>query len=241
MKIEQIKASKLKPATYNPRQINSKQYKDLKTSIEKFGLVDPIIVNKDLTVIGGHQRLKICKELFFKDVDCHILNLNKEQEKELNIRLNKSGGEFNMDILANEFNIDELVDWGFKHIELGLNIDKIDDNPYTDKIQIPVYETNNTKPNIKDLYNIEKTLKLVEKINNSKINNKIKDFLILSAQRHIIFNYNKIADYYAHSDIDTQSLMEDLALVIIDFDKAIENGYVKLSEEISNEYTEEYG
>ena len=220
MDIQLIKINKLKPASYNPRQINSKQYKDLKISIEKFGLVDPIIV---------------------KDVDCHILNLNKEQERELNIRLNKSGGEFNMDILANEFDIDELVDWGFKHIELGLNIDKINENPYTDKIQIPVYETNNTKPSIKDLYNIEKTLKLVEKINNSKINNKVKDFLILSAQRHIIFNYNKIADYYAHSDIDTQSLMEDLALVIIDFDKAIENGYVKLSEEISNEYTEEYG
>ena len=127
MEIQSIKINKLKPATYNPRQINSKQYKDLKTSIEKFGLVDPIIVNKDLTVIGGHQRLKICKELFFKDVDCHILNLNKEQEKELNIRLNKSGGEFNMDILANEFNIDELVDWGFKHIDLGLNVDKLDD------------------------------------------------------------------------------------------------------------------
>ena len=127
MEIQSIKINKLKPATYNPRQINSKQYKDLKTSIEKFGLVDPIIVNKDLTVIGGHQRLKICKELFFKDVDCHILNLNKEQEKELNIRLNKSGGEFNMDILANEFDIDELVDWGFKHIDLGLNVDKLDD------------------------------------------------------------------------------------------------------------------
>ena len=127
MEIQSIKINKLKPATYNPRQIKSKQYKDLKTSIEKFGLVDPIIVNKDLTVIGGHQRLKICKELFFKDVDCHILNLNKEQEKELNIRLNKSGGEFNMDILANEFNIDELVDWGFKHIDLGLNVDKLDD------------------------------------------------------------------------------------------------------------------
>ena len=126
MDIQLIKINKLKPASYNPRQINSKQYKDLKISIEKFGLVDPIIVNNDLTVIGGHQRLKICKELFFKDVDCHILNLNKEQERELNIRLNKSGGEFNMDILANEFNIDELVDWGFKHIELGLNIDKID-------------------------------------------------------------------------------------------------------------------
>jgi hypothetical protein len=126
MKIESIKINKLKPAKYNPRQISTKQYNDLKKSIEKFDLVDPIIVNKDMTVIGGHQRLKICKELNYKDVDCVVLDLSKEEERELNIRLNKSGGDFDIDILANEFDVDDLVDWGFKHIELGLNIDKID-------------------------------------------------------------------------------------------------------------------
>ncbi len=125
MNIELIEINKLKPATYNPRQISTKQYNDLKKSIQKFDLVDPIIVNKDMTVIGGHQRLKICKELKYKDVDCVVLDLNKEQERELNVRLNKSGGEFDMDILANEFDIDELVDWGFKHIDLDINIDKI--------------------------------------------------------------------------------------------------------------------
>ena len=126
MNIELIEINKLKPATYNPRQISTKQYKDLKQSIEKFGLVDPIITNKDFTIIGGHQRYKICKELKHKQIDCVVLDLSKEEERELNIRLNKSGGEFDMDILANEFNIDDLVDWGFKHIDLGLNIDKID-------------------------------------------------------------------------------------------------------------------
>ena len=131
MKIEKIEINKLKPATYNPRQISTKQYNDLKESIERFGLVDPIVVNKDMTIIGGHQRYKIWKEKAKKSnvkditIPCVVLELNKEQERELNVRLNKSGGDFDMDILANEFNIDELVDWGFKHIDLGLNIDKI--------------------------------------------------------------------------------------------------------------------
>ena len=130
MNIEKIQIDKLKAATYNPRQNSTKQYKDLKESINKFGLVDPIIVNEYFTenyyvVIGGHQRLKICKELGYKDIGCIILNLNKEQERELNIRLNKNTGEFDMDILANEFDIDELVDWGFKHIDLDVNIDKL--------------------------------------------------------------------------------------------------------------------
>ena len=130
MNIEKIEINKLKAATYNPRQISTKQYKDLKESITKFGLVDPIIVNEYFTenyyvVIGGHQRLKICKELGYKDIGCIILNLNKEQERELNIRLNKNTGDFDMDILANEFDIEELTDWGFKHIDLDVNIDKI--------------------------------------------------------------------------------------------------------------------
>ena len=126
MKTKEIEIQKLKPAEYNPRQITKKQYNDLKDSVEKFGLVDPIILNKDMTVIGGHQRLKVCKDLNYDKISCVVLDLSKEQERELNIRLNKSGGEFDMDALANYFDVEELTDWGFKHVELGLNIDKID-------------------------------------------------------------------------------------------------------------------
>ena len=125
MELEKINIDLLQPATYNPRQISAKDFKSLKESITKFGLVDPIIVNKCYTIIGGHQRYKICKELGYKEIGCIIVDLNKEQERELNIRLNKNTGEFDMDILANEFDIDELVDWGFKHIDLDVNIDKL--------------------------------------------------------------------------------------------------------------------
>ena len=128
MKIESKLVKDLNPASYNPRQISSKQYKDLKESIKKFGLVDPIIVNKDNTVIGGHQRLKICKDLKYIEIDCVMLDLSKEEERELNIRLNKNTGDFDMDILANEFDIEELTDWGFKHIDLDVNIDKIEED-----------------------------------------------------------------------------------------------------------------
>mgnify|MGYP003660800760 CR=1 FL=1 len=142
MKIKDIELSKLKPATYNPRQISTKQVKDLKSSIEKFGIVDPIIVNKDLTIIGGHQRYMILNEAskrvdweYPPKVPCVILDLSKEDERELNIRLNKNTGEFDMDILANEFDIDQLVDWGFKHIDLGINVDKIQED-LSDKIDL---------------------------------------------------------------------------------------------------------
>ena len=91
MKIESKLIKDLKPATYNPRQISTKQFKDLKESIKKFGLVDPIIINQNgNVVVGGHQRLKICKELKHIEIDCVVLDLSKEEERELNIRLNKN-------------------------------------------------------------------------------------------------------------------------------------------------------
>ena len=241
MKLEKIKINKLKPATYNPRQISTKQYNDLKDSVVKFGLVDPIILNKDFTVIGGHQRIKVCKELKYKDIDCVILDLTKQEERELNIRLNKSGGEFDMDILANEFEIEELKDWGFKEIELGLNIDKIGENPYTKKIDAPEYTPSDNPPTLDMLNDKTKRNELVNNIEKSNVSEQEKDFLLEAANRHIIFNYSKIADYYANANEEMQELMESSALVIIDFNKAIEGGYVKLSNEITDQYIEEYG
>ena len=149
MKVEKISINKLKPAGYNPRQISKKQYNDLKQSIEKFGLVDPIIINKDFTVIGGHQRVKVCKELNYKEIDCVALFLTKEEEIELNIRLNKSGGDWDFDLLSS-FEIEELKEWGFKEIELGLNIDKIDDET-NDDIVITIKE--NDAVAAKEIYN----------------------------------------------------------------------------------------
>ena len=130
MKIERININKLKPAEYNPRQISKRDFNILTDSLLKFGCVDPIIINKDKTIIGGHQRVKAFKTLAEQGkleditIPCVVLNLTKEQEKELNIRLNQNGGEWDFDLLSN-FEIEELKDWGFKEIELGLNIDKI--------------------------------------------------------------------------------------------------------------------
>ena len=151
MKIESKLIKDLKPATYNPRQISTKQYKDLKASIEKFGLVDPIVINQNgNVVVGGHQRLKICKELKHTEIDCVVLDLSKEQERELNIRLNKNTGDFDLDILANEFDIDELTDWGFKHIDLDINIDKIEEHK-EDLATLTIKEDDLVKAN--QLYN----------------------------------------------------------------------------------------
>jgi len=109
-------------AEYNPRQLTKDQHSQLKDSIKRFGLVDPLIVNKNKErkniLVGGHQRLRIAKELGINKIPCVEVDLNIDQEKELNIRLNKNVGEWNYDSLANYFDVGELMDWGFTDDEL---------------------------------------------------------------------------------------------------------------------------
>jgi len=111
---------------------------------------------------------------------------------------------------------------------------------YTSKIKAPIYEPKNVKPHILELFDKTKFDRLKIEIQNSSISEEEKKFLFISASRHIIFNYSKIADYYAHSSKEMQHLMERSALVIIDFEKAIEYGYVKLNEDITQHFLSEY-
>lgn len=106
------------------------------------------------------------------------------------------------------------------------------DEKYSKKTAIPQYVPSDTKPVIEELIDSDKYRELCQNINKSKLPEEEKQFLRLAASRHIVFNYAKIADYYAHSDKEMQKLMEQSALVIIDMNDAIANGYVRLSKNI---------
>lgn len=106
------------------------------------------------------------------------------------------------------------------------------DSKYTGKVSIPQYLPKNEKPSLYSIFDTRKYESLVAEINASSLPEEEKEFLRLAATRHIVFNYSKVADYYAHSDRAMQQLMEKSALVIIDIDDAIANGYVKLSKNI---------
>ena len=97
---------------------------------------------------------------------------------------------------------------------------KDDEKKYSTKIEIPNYEPSKSKPHILELYDKSKTDRLMREIENSNLSKEEKTFLMNGAQRHVVFNYEKIADYYAHATPEMQHLMERSALVIIDFEKA---------------------
>jgi len=133
MKIVERNIKDLIFAEYNPRRLTTEQYENLKASLLRFGFVDPIIVNthKDRKniIIGGHQRVKVWKDLGNKTVPCVEASLPIEKERELNIRLNKNNGEWDWNILANQFEVNDLLEWGFNENELQTvdSIERIDD------------------------------------------------------------------------------------------------------------------
>ncbi len=103
MEFKKLSVEMLIPATYNPRKDlkpGDKEYEKIKNSINEFGYVEPIIVNTDMTIIGGHQRLKVLKHIGYTEVDCVIVEVDKTKEKALNVALNKVTGSWNEALLA---------------------------------------------------------------------------------------------------------------------------------------------
>ena len=115
-----------------------------------------------------------------------------------------------------------------------------DDNTYSRKVETPIYQIRGDKPAISELHNQERYIKLLTEIDASNLLDEQKEFLRIAATRHIVFDFSKIAEYYAHADKDLQGIMENSALVIIDFNKAIELGYVKMSELLKKQIKAEY-
>ena len=114
MDLRKIKIADLVPASYNPRKAlkpGDKEYEKIKRSIQEFGYCEPIIVNRDMTVIGGHQRVTVLRDLGYSEIDCIVIDIDKTKERALNIALNKITGEWNKELLADL--IAELQDSDF--------------------------------------------------------------------------------------------------------------------------------
>lgn len=115
-----------------------------------------------------------------------------------------------------------------------------DAGKYSSKIEAPIYEPKGQQPHILMLCNDAKTKSLLREIDESNVPESEKSFLRIAAHRHTVFNYEIAADYYAHASPEMQRLMESSALVIIDFEAAVENGFVRLCEDIKTQFLEEY-
>ena len=235
MEIINKSINELKPYEKNPR-INDDAVEYVAKSIKEFGFKVPIIIDKNNVIVAGHTRYKASLELGLEEVPCIIADdLNEEQIKAFRLADNKVSekAQWDYELLDEELNdilnID-MEDFGF---DLDISLEETnesEENPYTTKINIPEYEIKGEEPLINELYDKSKYNELIEQIELSNITEK--QFLKDAATRHFGFNYSKVAEYYAHQDKEMQELMEKSALVIIDYDDAIKNGYAELKADI---------
>lgn len=238
--IEYISVDKIKPYTGNARKHGEKDISAIVTSIEQFGFDDPIGIWSDENIIvEGHGRLEAAKQLGMKEVPCIRLDhLDDEHRRAYSLAHNRTAELSEWDFEALEQELSGILDvdmseFGFEQEdgEEEYN-DEENENPYTTEVNIPQYEPTGEYVDITDLVDIAKSTELIERIKNSGVSKQEKQFLIQAAYRHNIFNYKKIAEYYANASEDMQELMEDSALVIIDVNDAIAKGYATLRDEI---------
>ena len=239
--------AELIPYAANSRTHSDAQVAQIAASIKEFGWASPILIDGDNTIIAGHGRLLAARKLGMDEVPAIVLDhLSKAQQRALVIADNQlalnAGWDTDMlkaeiaDLKLDGFDLDIL---GFSDADLKGFLDdldgvgtSLDSDKYTTKITVPIYEIKGKKPELADIFDRTKTQSLLKDIQAADVPDDIRQFLVAAAERHTKFNYENIAEFYAHADEPLRKLIRDSALVIIDYDAAIEHGYVKLTQEL---------
>ena len=235
----------------NPRYIRDTKFEALVESIRtspEFLDARPLIVypmeNGNYIVLCGNMRLRACRELNLSDVPCYVLPKNTPTEKlrEYTIKDNMSYGDIDWDSIANEWDMEELKEWDFDLPDWtaeetgdfpdGNTGDEATDNNYSRKIEAPTYEPTGEEPAIVDCVDTEAVERLLAEIDRSEVSEEQKTMLRICAYRHARINFENMAEYYAHQGEEMQSLMESNALVVIDYDKALQNGFVEMTKRL---------
>lgn len=250
MNIVKVPIAKVVPWEHNPRGIKTKDFDRLKKQILKLGVYKPLLAYKEnghYVVLGGNMRIRALKELGIPEVEVSVVEA-KTQAKKIEYALsdNDRAGFYEEDKLAElvypemahldlaEFKVDlgEPLDLKAVVERYGPDIDDGAGDIYSTKITIPTYEPKGEKPPESELVDRIKTEQLISEIDNAELPEEVARFLRYAAERHAIFNFGLIAEYYCHADPKVQDLMERSALVLIDFKKAIENGFVSMTERL---------
>jgi hypothetical protein len=239
--VEQTDINLLK---HHPRNANRGDVESIKQSLAVNGWYGSVVVNKRTNhILAGNHRVMAAKALGWDIVPVQWVDVTPEQELRILVvdnrttRLGQDDASVIADVLADLANTDTGLDGtGYSASDLdalindiaNVALEDVDPNNYSRKIEAPTYEITGDRPAVADLLSLDKYHQLIKTIDASKLPTEIASFLRHAAARHIVFDYKNIAEYYAHADADLQDLMEQSALVIIDFDKALQYGFVAM-------------
>ena len=238
------------PWDKNPRK-NDAAVDEVVKSINRFGFGAPILARSaDRVVIAGHTRLKAALKIGLDKVPVRFLDLDPGEANALALADNRLGELADWDdealaALLREMDADgtEMDGLGWSDDELREMMEPDGDldgdsatssGDYTTKIQAPIYTPKGTKPAVSDLVDRQKAGELMADIEKADIPDDVREFLVAAAARHNSFHYQRIAEYYCHAPAHVQGLMERSALVIIDLDQALENGFVRMTQRLAD-------
>jgi hypothetical protein len=243
MKIEHKKVSELIPYVNNARTHSEQQITQIAASIKEFGFSNPILTDGKNGVIAGHGRLMAAQKLGLDTVPViELSHLTDAQKKAYILADNRLAELSGWDEELLKIELESLKDMDFDvdltgfDFELQGDIEEqnqtLDDEKYTTKTDVFTYEPTGDKPELDVLFDDSKAKELISEIEKSDLSEHEKQFLKLAAYRHVVFDFQQIANYYAHSEQAMQQIMENSALVIIDYEDAISGGFVQLTKEL---------
>ena len=220
----------------NPRNWRThpvRQREALRGSLREVGWVQQVIVNRTTGhVVDGHARIEEAISAGAK-VPVLYVELSEAEESLVLATLDPIGAMANTDTarlgeLLAEISVDDA---GLARLLEELEPPHGD--AYTAVVEVPRYEVTGERPAIAELRDETRADALRASIESAGLDPELEAFLLAAAARHTVFEYGKIAEFYAHAEPAVQRLMEDSALVIVDFDDAIRNGYVRFMETIA--------
>ena len=240
---ERVELSALRENPDNPQTVTEEEFGKLRDSMRRihgFLRTRPLLVEEDGTIKCGNKRFRALVRNGVKVVPAdyvrRLSDYTPEEVREFILQANLQRGDWDVDKLLAQYSADELkaLGGGFDELIAEFAAKGAESEfEYSSKIEAPQYNITGDNPELEELYDTEKADALAKEIDESDVPKKVKAFLKVAAMRHVVFNFRNIAEYYAHADAKVQRLMEKSALVIIDFEDAIRNGFVVVSERMA--------
>ena len=240
---ERVELSALRENPDNPQTVTEEEFGKLRDSMRRihgFLRTRPLLVEEDGTIKCGNKRFRALVRNGVKVVPAdyvrRLSDYTPEEVREFILQDNLQRGDWDVDKLLAQYSADELkaLGGGFDELIAEFAAKGAESEfEYSSKIEAPQYNITGDNPELEELYDTEKADALAKEIDEADVPKKVKAFLKVAAMRHVVFNFRNIAEYYAHADAKVQRLMEMSALVIIDFEDAIRNGFVIVSERMA--------
>lgn len=234
-----------KPHPENPRQGDVGAIYE---SIQHHGFYGTLIIQRSTGyILAGNHRFLAAEQHGATDLPALVLDVDDDEARRILLVDNRTNDLAAYDDSGLAALLQQLVTETGTLAGTGFDGDDLDqlladlegfepeeEGPYTRKVIAPIYEPTGEKPDVTDLMDDERTRELRAEVEAAEIPPDVAAFLLAAAERHTRFDFGAIAEFYAHADPDVQRLMERSALVIIDFDQAVEQGFVRLNDEVTD-------